>query len=203
MTQGPFRITPAPPEALREIEADISPELKEHFELIKGGLEAIPGVPAEAFYGAVTLRTLALRPDIFESWFLTEYRSAKKEGEVPAATKELLAMLVSIEIEGDETPACGPYHAGAARFEGADPELVERVQQFHVAKDQLPEDLRVVLDFGLKAATRPKEVTDADVEAIRRNGYSDAALVEIVSTALIAYDLAALNQIFDLREGEG
>lgn len=202
MSNTQFRITPASPEALHSLEDTVPPELKEHFDLIKGGLEAIPGVPAEAFYSAVTLRTLALKPDIFKSWFLTEYHSAK-QGEVPSSHKELLATLVSLEIEEDETPACGPYHIGAARFEGADEDTIRGVTDFRTNRDQLPEELRVFLEFGLKAATKPKEVTDADVERIRGYGYSDEALVEIVSTALIAYNLASLNQVFNLEEGAG
>jgi alkylhydroperoxidase family enzyme len=58
-------------------------------------------------------------------------------------------------------------------------------------------------DLGLKAAVAPREVTDEDVQRARRHGISDAALVELVSAALIAYNLAALNQTFNLIEGQG
>ena len=101
----PFRITPAAPDELRAIEDAAPPALKAHFDLIKQGLEAIPGVPGEAIYGAVTLRTLALRPELFESWFLTEHFSVK-HGEVQSSVKELLATVISWRNEGDETPTC-------------------------------------------------------------------------------------------------
>lgn len=108
-----------------------------------------------------------------------------------------------LEIEEDETPACGPYHIGAARFEGADEESIRLVTDFRTNKNQLLEELRDFLEFGLKAATTPKEVTDEDVERIRRHDHTDEALVEIVSTALIAYNLASLDQVFNLEEGAG
>lgn len=198
----PFRIQPAAPDALREIEDTASPALKAHFDLIKQGLEAIPGVPGEAIYGAVTLRTLALRPELFESWFLTEHHSVKN-GEIAKSTKELLAAVISWRNEGDETPTCAPYHEGAARFEGAEEAAITGTRDWDAVRLELPEEVRDIVDFGIKAAFAPRDVTDDDVEHVRRHGLSDAALVELVSAALIAYNLSALNQVFNLVEGQG
>lgn len=198
----PFRIQPAAPDALREIEDSAPPALKAHFDLIKQGLEAIPGVPGEAIYGAVTLRTLALRPELFESWFLTEHHSVKN-GDVATSTKELLAAVVSWRNEGDETPTCAPYHEGAARFEGADEAAIAGASDWETTRLRLPAEVRDLVDFGVKAAFAPRDVTDEDVELVRGYGLSDAALVELVSAALIAYNLSALNQVFNLVEGQG
>ena len=197
-----FRIELADPEALYEIEAKAPPELKDHFQRIKDGLEAIPGVPAEAFYGAVTLRALALQPDIFNSWFLTEYHSTK-QGKVSPKIKELMAIIISYLNEEDENAACAPYHVGAARFEGASEAEIQAVQDYETHSSTLSPAVRTVIDFGIKSAFYPKEITDRDVQAIRDLGYSDAAVVEIISSALIAYNLSALNQVLNLREGAG
>lgn len=201
-TTTTFRIEPAAPEVVREIESEASPELREHFDLIKQGLEAIPGVPGEAVYGAVTLRTLALKPEIFKAWFLAEHHSAK-QGEVDSATKEILATAISWINEGDETPTCGPYHEGAARFEGAEEDLIEGARSWDQARETAPEATRKIVDFGIKSAFHPTDVTEEDVEEIRALGISDAGLVELVGTALIAYNLSALNQVFNLVEGQG
>lgn len=197
-----FRIQIADADVLRQLESEAVPELQEHFDLIKEGLVAIPGVPAEAFYSAVTLRALALKPDIFYSWFLTEYHSVKR-GEIPSHIKELLAVIVSYINEEEENAACAPYHAGAARFEGASEEEIRSVLAYESGSNALDEEARTVIDFGIKAAYHPKEVTDADVEAVKALGYSDAAIVELVSASLIAYNLSALNQVLNLREGAG
>lgn len=202
MTTTTFRIEPATPDVVRGIEEEAGPDLKLHFDLIKQGLEAIPGVPGEAVYGAVTLRTLALRPEIFNAWFLTEHHSVK-QGEIDPATKEILATAVSWINEGDETPTCGPYHEGAARHEGADERLIAGARSWDQVREEAPEDVRKIVDFGIKAAFNPTEVSDHDVEEIRNLGVTDAGLVELVSSALIAYNLSALNQVFNLVEGEG
>lgn len=201
-TTRPFRLSPADPAALRRLEADGPQELRTHFDLIRGGLEAIPGVPGEAIYGAVTLRTLALRPDVFTHLFLTEHHAAK-QGTVDRSVKELVSILVAQRIEGDETPACAPYHVGAASFEGAEPDAIAIVQDFDRRKHELDPAVRDAVEFAATSAIDPRAITDADVERVRGHGYDDGQLVELVATALIAYALSAVNQVFDLREGEG
>lgn len=197
-----FRIDLPPPDTLRQIENEAPSALKAHFDLIKGGLEAIPEVPGEAIYSAVTLRTIAHRPDVFVHLFLTEHY-ATKQGQVETQTKELLALLISEEIEGNETPACGPYHAGAAHFEGASDDAVALVRDFDNRKHELPDRQRAAIEFGRKAALAPTTVTDADVATLKAHGFTDGELVELTVSGLVAYALAAVNQVFDLREGGG
>lgn len=194
-----YRIDIAPPEEIDRLDREAPPVLRRHFDLIRGGLRHIPGLPPDAalIEDAPTLRALALKPDIYYAWFLTEFHSGK-QGEVDSATKELLAIAASARNEADENVLCTPYHAGAARFEGADDTAVAIAQDFDRRKHELPERERLIVAFGLKAAYEPRSVTDEDVAAVKRLGLSDAALVEIVSTALIAYNLSALNQVFDL-----
>lgn len=195
------RIAIAEPSALLEIEASAPDVLKRHFDLIRQGVGRIPGVtPDQAAVGfetAPTLRALGLKPGIFTGIFLTEYH-AGKEGEVPSSIKELLATAVSARTEANENVLCTPYHAGAARLEGADESAVAIAQDFEARKGELDDEARTVIELGLKAAYAPAEVTDTDVDRVRALGYSDAALVEIVITALVAYTLAAVNQVFDL-----
>lgn len=193
------RISIAPPEEIDRLDREAPPVLRRHFDLIRDGLRHIPGLPPDAarIEDAPTLRALALKPDIYYAWFLTEYHSGK-QGEVDPATKELLAIAASARNETDENVLCTPYHAGAARFEGADDEAVAIAQDFERRKHELPERQRRIVEFGLKAAYEPRLVTDEDVASVKALGLSDAALVEIVSTALIAYNLSALNQVFDL-----
>lgn len=194
-----FRITLAPPERLRELEAEALPELRDHFERIKHGLAAIAGVPDGAFYEAVTLRALALKPGILFGVLSTE-QHAMKRGDVPPHVKELVAMAVARENEGERNPACAPYHAGAARFEGAHEDAIDAVAR-GAAGEALAPEVRGAVEFGRKAAFRPKEITDADFAALRAHGYGDGAILELVCTALITYLLSSLNPIFGLVEG--
>lgn len=194
------RVTLAAPEALRAIEASAGPDLQHLFALMRQGVAAIPGVPAEALYDSVTLRALALKPDIFTNWMLGEYHALKR-GEVPAQIKELLAAAVSTINEAGECVSCAPYHAGAARAEGASEAEIAAIERAPQIDEALAEPARTLIAFGIRCAYAPREVTDDDIAAIRRLGYSDAAVVEIAASALIAYSLSALNQILNLSVG--
>lgn len=195
-----FRIKPANPSAVLKIEKQASTELKQHFDLIKKGLEQIPNVPGEAVYGAVTLRALALKPDIFNSWFLAEFHSVKN-GEIASRTKELLAAVISKINEEDECVACGPYHEAAAKLEGATDQEALLTSDYPSNRHLLSEKERVLIDFGIKAAFTPKKISDHDVQEIKDLGVSDAGIVELTAAALIAYNLSALNQVLNLKEG--
>ena len=196
-----FRIQLAEPERIRELEENAPPELKKHFELIKDGLEAIPGVPRGAFYDAVTLRALALKPEVFYGVFLTEHH-AMKRGEIPSRVKELVAIAVAKENEQDRNAVCAPYHAGAARLEGANEDSILAISSGTPEQVDLDETTRAAIDFGVKAAFHPKQVSDADVRRLRDLGYSDVAIVELVTTALVTYLLSAMNPILNLNLNE-
>ena len=195
-----FRIGLAAPETLRELEEHAPPQLKEHFARIKDGLEAIPGIPRGAFYEAVTLRALALKPDIFYGVFLTK-QGAMKHGEIPPHVKELVAIAVAKENERDSNPVCTPYHAGAARLEGADERSIRAVSSGVSSRTEIDDAARAAIDFGVKAAFHPRQINDADVERLHDLGYGDGAIVELAATALVTYLLSALNPILNLKEG--
>ncbi len=195
-----FRIELAEPDRLRELEENAPADLKDHFERIKDGLEAIPGVPRGAFYSAVTLRALALKPDIFYGVFLTEHH-AMKLGEIPTQVKELVAIAVAKENEQERNAVCAPYHAGAARLEGANEGSILAISSGGAGQTDVDAATRTAVEFGVKAAFRPNQINDADVQGLRDIGYGDAAIVELVTTALITYFLSALNPIFNLTEG--
>lgn len=195
-----FRITPAEPDELRRIEDSASEDLRRHLDLIKGGLDSVPELSGEVMYSAVTLRTLALKPELFRTWFLTEHYSIK-HGEVPTELKELLAAIISWEIEGEETPACTPYHEAAAQYEGLDPEMIELIRGYEESNEQLDSFERAVIDLGLASVRDPASVGDEDIERLREHGVTDDQLLEILSTALIAQNLASVNQVFNLVEG--
>jgi alkylhydroperoxidase family enzyme len=92
----------------------------------------------------------------------------------------------------------------AARFEGegASSEALKVIYDYEANRDLLDADKQSLIDFGLNVAFEPSHITDDDVEELRSEfGLSDEALVELVSTALIASNLASVNQVFNLVEG--
>jgi len=199
-TKTTFRIKPADSEAVEEIEKNAPDSLKKHFQLIKNGLKQIPGVPEEAVYGAITLRTLALKPEIFKHWFLTEYHSVK-EGEIPSKYKEILAYIISERNEGGIYEACTPYHFAAAKYEGvSEDELIEYKKD--ADNDDLSNDFPAqLIQFGLDVVYNPDDITDEQIKNLRDNGLSDEGFIELVSSALIANNLSIINKVFHLKEG--
>jgi alkylhydroperoxidase/carboxymuconolactone decarboxylase family protein YurZ len=195
------RIKLPAPERLGELEKEAPENLKKYFPAVRGGVKNIPGVAPETadreFESHPTLRALALNSDIFYAWIAMDWFSTKV-GDVEPSTKELIGIAVASRTEAEGAEVCTPYHVGAAHFEGADNELIAIAESYDSRREELPEKIRTVVDFGVKAAFEPREITDSDIAGLRALGYSDEAVLELVSTALIVYDLVALNQIYAL-----
>jgi len=124
-----------------------------------------------------------------------------KHGEVPSRIKELIAIAVAKENEQELNAVCAPYHAGAARLEGANEDAILALTTGSSESTDLDLVTRAAVDFGVKAAFHPNQVSDDDVQGLRDAGYGDAAIIELVTTALITYLLSALNPILNLKEG--
>jgi uncharacterized peroxidase-related enzyme len=58
----------------------------------------------------------------------------------------------------------------------------------------LPEREKSVISFGLKAATKPLEVTDADFQHLRDLGLDESEIFEVVATANL---FTGINQYTD------
>jgi len=93
------------------------------------------------------------------------------------------------------------FYNKSVRFEGLEADKIELIRNYEDRKDSLAEMERDLIDLGLKSALMPREVEDEDIEQVRRHDVTDNQLVELISTALIAYNLAAVNQVFNLVEG--
>jgi len=181
---------------------DEAPEiLKKHFELVAKGMERIPDkdIPTgydKEIWGTHLPRALAWDPELFNIWWMEEHHLLKR-GRVEPKIKELMAMLIS---QQNKCKLCVPYHAGAARFEGASEDMIDIIRNFEQRKHELPERIRKTLEFGLKAVYSPTKVTDEDVQALKDLGYNDAEIVELVAAALLAFQLSAFNQVLSLDQ---
>ena len=91
------------------------------------------------------------------------------------ADRELIATVVSAS---NGCPYCVNHHAEALNFYWKDEARVEQVKQDYRALD-LPEKTRAMLDYAVKLTEAPSSVTEADVEAMRRAGLADAAILDV------------------------
>lgn len=139
---------------------------------------------------------LAWDPELHNIWYTLEYHTLK-EGTIDLKLKELLAILVN---ETQKCLYCVKWHSLAAKVEGATDEMVEIVRNFEARKNELPEDWRKTLEFAKKIATDHTKITDKDVEELKKIGYNDAQIVEIVGASLMALMFGRFNVVLNLGE---
>jgi uncharacterized peroxidase-related enzyme len=89
--------------------------------------------------------------------------------------RELIATVVSA------TNACGycvTHHSEALKKHLKDETVVEQVGRDHVQADLGAQD-RAMLDYAAKLTRSPDAVAREDIDALRRAGFSDAAILSI------------------------
>ena len=96
-------------------------------------------------------------------------------GGLRRADRELIATVVSAT---NGCPYCVNHHAEALNCYWKDEARLEQVKQDYRTLD-LPEKTRAMLDYAVTLTETPSAVTEADVEALRQAGFSDAAILEI------------------------
>ena len=98
-----------------------------------------------------------------------------RSGGLRRADRELIATVVSAT---NGCPYCVNHHAEALQFYWKDEARVEQVKQDYRALD-LPDKTRAMLDYAVRLTEKPSSVTEDDVEAMRRVGFSDVAILDI------------------------
>lgn len=188
----------AAPEAAEKLFAEAPEPVRTHADLVKSGLKAIPWLAADGseWERSDKNRALALLPEVFEIWWLEEYYVIKR-GSVESDIKELLALAVASRID---CHSCVPYHAGAARFEGGEDELISKIKNFDEQSTEIPESLKKIIHFGLDSVYNPESVAFDDIEAIRQLGYSNREILEFILCAHVSFKNAALNRVLNLNQ---
>lgn len=197
MTGGP-RIELADRETVVELVEGSSAVVKEHISRIKDGLRNIPWLTSDTidWENGQKARMLALNPKLFELWWLEDYHTVKR-GSVEPVTKELIGVHIANEVG---CGSCLPYHAGAARSEGATDETIAIVREFEDRKNELPDDQRIAIEFGWKAVFEPADVTDEMVRELKAAGYTDAEIAELAASSFLAFRHAAINRALNLGQ---
>lgn len=196
---GP-RVSAEDPERVQEILEDAPEAAKanmERAEAILGALEA-EDVPddydSEAEWGFTFTGVLAHHPETFKIWWAEEGQ-VFSGGNLSRGFKELLGSVIAHERGAS---ICIAWHTTSAQLEDVDPERFAIARDFHERKDELPDDERVAIEFGLRSVQAPDEITADDVQALRDVGYSDADIVELVTTAGTAAKFANFAITLDI-----
>jgi uncharacterized peroxidase-related enzyme len=154
------------PPARRE---DLSPEMRRYFEVCDEKLGMLPNVLAAYSFNETKLRAFA---DMYNDLMLGESGLSKLE-------REMIAVAVS---STNHCFYCLVAHGAAVRKLSGDPALGElMVMNYRAA--ELPAKQRAMLDFAVKMTETPDRMGEADRQALRDAGWSDADIWDIASVA--------------------
>ena len=126
---------------------------------------------------------LAHRPDECRAFFAYYDALMLRDSGLSKAEREMIVVATSA---ANGCPYCVVAHGAVLRIFAKNPILADQLAVNHRHADVTPRQ-RVMLDFAIKMARRPEEIEEADVQALRGEGFSDEDIWDIGAiTALFA-----------------
>jgi uncharacterized peroxidase-related enzyme len=121
------------------------------------------------------LRLFALRPSHLLRWNDHYEELMKGDSGLSKAEREMIAVVVSV---ANECRYCIAAHSAALRKLTKDAALADAIGDDHTSA---PLELRVraMLDYALKLTVHPTEMSEADVDALRAEGWTDEDVMDI------------------------
>jgi uncharacterized peroxidase-related enzyme len=164
----------------------------EYTQLTDNNAKAIyDQIKAELGFGIVPnlFKSMGANPAFLEtSWH--KFRDTVLKGELPRTLKEMIGVAISQSNKSDY--ALKVHLHGLSALGMSEEVLRTLISDFEVCP--LPQREKATIRFGLKAGTKPLELTDADFEALRKFGLDDSEIFEIIATANL---FTGVNQYTD------
>ncbi len=154
--------------------ADLDADMRARIEQVAEKTGFIPNV----------FLTLAHRPAEWRAFFAYHDALMEKEGGLTPADRELIVVATSA---ANDCLYCVVAHGAVARIRAKNPLIADQVAVDY-RKADLSQRQRAMLDFAVKLATRPAEVEESDLEALRGHGFSDEEI----------WDIGAITSLFAL-----
>ncbi len=120
-----------------------------------------------------------VRPEHFRRWFGYFRELMQGESELSLAEREMIAVTVSSE---NGCLYCLVSHGAELRMALEDEVLGERIT-LDYRRAGLNERTTAMLDYAVKITGRPIECSEADIEHLRRLGFSNEAIFDIAEIA--------------------
>jgi len=111
---------------------------------------------------------LARRPDEFRAFFAYLDALMEKESGLTKGEREMIVVATS---GLNDCLYCVVAHGAVLRIREKNPLLADQIATNYRSADITPRQ-KAMLDFAAKVSLRAHEVDDADVEALRRHGFS-------------------------------
>lgn len=127
---------------------------------------------------------LAHRPDEFRAFFAYHDALMEKQGGLTKAQREMIVVATS---GANQCQYCVVAHGAILRIRAKNPLVADQVA-VNYRKADIPPREKAMLDFAMKVALESHAVEDADLEALRRHGFTDEE----------AWDIAAIAAFFAL-----
>jgi uncharacterized peroxidase-related enzyme len=122
---------------------------------------------------------LAHRPDEFRAFFAYHDALMEKEGGLTKAEREMIVVATS---GANGCQYCVVAHGAILRIRAKDPRVADQVAVNYRKADITPRQ-KAMLDHAMKVATASHAIGEADFEALRAQGFSEADAWDIGAIA--------------------
>lgn len=148
-------------------------------------------IKAELGFGIVPnlFKSMATNPGFLEAnW--KKFRATVLQGKLPRTLKEMVGVAIS---QTNQSEYALRVHLHGLSALGISEEVL-RLLVADFANCPLPEREKAAISFGLRAATQPASLSNADYQYLHRLGLDEAEIFELVATANL---FTAVNQYTD------
>lgn len=149
------------------------------------------GVQEKAGFIPNVFMVLAHRPEEFRAFFAYHDALMEKEGGLSKAEREMIVVATSA---ANECQYCVIAHGAILRIRSKQPLLADQIA-INYRKADITARQRAMLDFAMQVAIDAASVDEADLEAMRADGFSDD---EIWDIGAIAAFFALSNRMANL-----
>lgn len=149
------------------------------------------GVQEKAGFIPNVFMVLAHRPEEFRAFFAYHDALMEKEGGLSKAEREMIVVATSAD---NECQYCVIAHGAILRIRSKQPLLADQIA-INYRKADITTRQRTMLDFAMQVAIDAASVDEADLDAMRADGFSDD---EIWDIGAIAAFFALSNRMANL-----
>src|SRR5699024_2410406 len=150
-----------------EIE-DLPEDMRERIEQVAQKSGFVPNV----------FRVLAHRPAEWRAFFA--YHDALRDKETPALSKADRELIVVATSAENDCLYCVVAHGAIARIRSHNPRIADQVAT-DWRKAEIDARQYAMLDFAVRVANRPQDITGADLDTLRGYGFTDEDIWDIGS----------------------
>ena len=142
------------------------PALKDMPDDVRGRIEA---VAAKTGFIPNVFLALARRPDEFRAFFAYHDALMEKDSGLTKAEREMIVVATSAV---NDCHYCVIAHGAIVRIRAKNPLLADQIA-VNFRKADLTDRQKVMLEFAVKVAKRSADINDADLETMKKAGFSE------------------------------